>query len=72
VHGSVWLLPLILRDEQGTSLTQEHLILLKTAILVLYIWAKFSRHTLATSMNRERVDQKLWRLVKQLNDEDIQ
>jgi len=24
VHGSFWLLPLHFRDEQGTSLTQEH------------------------------------------------
>jgi len=35
VHDSFWLLPLHLRDEQGTSLTQEHLISLRTAIIML-------------------------------------
>ena len=34
--------------------------------------ANISRHTLATSINLERDDQKLWRLVNELNDEDIQ
>ena len=30
------------------------------------MWANFFRHTLATSMNLEKDDQKLWRLVKQI------
>ena len=34
VHGSLRLLPLHLRDEQGTSLTQGHLISLRTAIIM--------------------------------------
>jgi len=34
MHGSFWLLPLHLRDEQCTSLTQEHLISLRTDIIL--------------------------------------
>ena len=34
VHRGLRLLPLHLRDEQGTPLTQEHLISLRTAIMM--------------------------------------
>jgi len=54
VHGGFWLLPLHLKDEQGTSFTQDHFISVRTAIMMLYMWVKFPRHTLAAYNNLER------------------
>jgi len=53
VHGSFWLLLLHFRDEHCTSLTQEYLLSLRTAIIMLLMWAKFPRHTLAASMKKD-------------------